>query len=148
MNTKHLNDFEIQKFTFDQSECEPEIIDHIQVCLACKKRVEAYFSLSSAIKNQPEPILEYNLSDLVLDQIPSTSKPEKSYNYIIYSLLTASIGLIISTLFLFSETLFDLFNNALNIQYSFIISITLFISFLLGFDLFRSFNKKINKLSS
>lgn len=147
MKTIHVNDYDIQKFTFDLSECETKIIKHIHSCEECKMRVESYLLLSNTIKDETEPILDFNLTELVFDQLLLSSKQQSIYNYFIYILIMVSIGVIASVLYFFKETLIDLFSNTTAITISFIISVVILIAFALSLDLVRSFNKKINILN-
>lgn len=146
MKNRHVNDFEIQQYTFEQEACEPAIIKHIQSCEACKKNVEAYLSLSTTLKEQPAPTLDYDLAALVLEQLPSPKVPESTNNYLINFMVLVSIGLAISTFYLFKDTLHYLLSDRLIQRNYFFLSVAVFISIVLIIDLFRSFNKKINML--
>ncbi len=148
MKTRHATDMEIQKFIFDQSECASHTIEHIRSCEECNESVKSYLSLSSIIKEQPEPTLEYNLSKLVLDQLPPIKEPETSHNYLINFIVISLGGLIFLSLFLFKETTIYLLDNRLIQQTYFIISIILFISSIVVFDLFKSFTKKVEFLNN
>ncbi len=148
MKDIHVNDLDIQRYTFDQQECEPQIIKHIQSCEECNERVELYLSLSSTIKNQPEPTLEYNLSQLVLDQLPSNKEVETNDSYLISIIILAIAGFFILTLFSFRETIIYLLDSTFAYQNYLIISIIVFVSIVLVLDLFRSFYQKINLLNS
>lgn len=142
MTTKHLSDSDIQNFAFDQTECETKIVNHIQSCNICKKRVETYLSLSDAIKNQPQPITEFNVVALVMEKLPPSTKKVSVYVYFIYFTITASFGVVVSTLYL----LFDVFKPVTLPNY-FIVSMALFILLVLSMDMLRSFNKNINRLN-
>jgi len=147
MKTTHVSDHDIQQFTFDLSECEADIIKHMHSCGACKERAESYLLLSNTIKDQPEPVLEFNLTELVLDQLPQSSNKESTYTYFIYFLIIASIGVVVTALYLLKDTLIHLFSNTTTISTSFIISVAMLITFALSLDLVRSFNKKTNMLN-
>ena len=147
MKTIHVSDHSIQKFAFDLSECEAEIVNHIHSCGECKKRVEGYLSLSNTIKEQTTPVLDFNLTELILDQLPLSSKKESAYNYFIYFLILISIGVVAAALYFFKDTLVNLFSNTSAIPISFIISVAMLIVFALSIDLVRSFNKKVDMLN-
>jgi uncharacterized membrane protein YidH (DUF202 family) len=105
--------------------------------------------LSNTIKDQPEPVLEFNLTELVLDQLPLSSKKESDYTYFIYFLIIVSVGVVVSSLYYFKGIFIDLFNNTNTtaISTSFMVSVALLIIVALSLDLVRSFNKKINMLN-
>jgi hypothetical protein len=147
MKTTHVSDHDIQQFTFDLSECEAEIIKHIDSCGACKKRAEIYLSLSNTIKDQPDPVFEFNLAELVLKQLETSPEKQSVYTYIIYFLIMLSIGVVVSVLYFFKDIFIDLFSNTTAIPIYFIISVAMLISFTLGLDISRTFNKKINMLN-
>jgi len=147
MKNIHANDSEIQKFLFDNRECESQIIKHIYSCEECKKRAKIYKLLSNSLTDQPEPKLEYDLSKLVLDQITLSKEIVSNSNYLRNFIILTTIGLILLAALLFRETLTYLVNdNLLHLNY-FIISTVVFISFILGYDIFRSYNNKINMLN-
>lgn len=147
MKNQHLNDYDIQQFTFDSSECKSEIIEHISSCETCKMRVESYLSLSNTIKNQQEPIFGFNLSDQVIKQLKSNEKKNSIYSYLIYFLITLSITVVLFSLCYFKDIFIDLFKSTSVISMSFILSITILISLAMIFDILRSYNRKINILN-
>ncbi len=147
MKMKHVNDHDIQQFAFDLSECKAEVIEHISSCKVCEMRVESYQSLSSVIKNQPDPIVEFNLSELVLEQLEIAPKKKPIYSYFIYFLIILSIGIILISLFYFNGIFINLLGSSAVTPAYFLISIVVLISFALGLDMVRSFNKKINMLN-
>lgn len=147
MKNIHVSDFDIQQFLFDPLDCEAQIIKHINSCEECKKRVDTYVLLSSSIKNQTEPELEYNLAQLVLDEIPSNKEIAHSDTYLnTIIILTTSFVLLI--LVLFRETFVFLIYNTIAQQSYFVISIAFFISFILVYDIFKTFNTKLEILNS
>jgi len=149
MKNIHPTDIEIQRFLFDQLECEPQIIKHILSCEDCKRRAEIYESISSSIKNQPEPKLAYNLADVIFDQLPSsTNKVSPSFDYLTNFILLTISGITILAFLLFGEILTLLVNDSLPYQNYFIVSIVGFISCALVTNSFRTFNKKMNRLNS
>lgn len=146
MKTIHVSDHTIQKFAFDPSECEAEIIKHMHSCGECKMKAESYLSLSNAIEEQPAPVLEFDLTTLVLDQLPASLKKESAYNYFIYFLIAVSIGVVAAALYFFKESFIDLFSSTSEIPSHFMLSIAMLISTVLIIDNVRSFNKKMNML--
>ena len=79
MITKHLSDFDIQQWVLDKSNCDANIIEHIQECEHCKMKVETYQLLFSEIKEQPKPAFDFNLSEIILPQI-SPAQPTSQSN--------------------------------------------------------------------
>lgn len=147
MKTTHISDHDIQQYSFDLSECETEIITHMNSCVICKMRAESYQSLSYIIKDQPDPIFEFNLSEQVLKQLAISPKKKSLFNYFIYFLIILSIGVVVSSLYYFNEVFINLLSNSAAALTYFIISVTILIYFVLSLDMFRSFNRKINMLN-
>ncbi len=147
MKNVHLSDFDIQRFAFELSDCKAEIVTHITTCKLCKQKVDNYLSVSDSIKVQPEPVLDFDLSALVLEQLPTMSKKEAAYNYFIYFLMALSTFVVVAVIIYFKEAFVDLFANSSAIPTSFIVSTCLLILTAIGIDTFRSFHKKMNLLN-
>lgn len=147
MKNVHLSDFDIQRFAFELSDCKTEIVSHINTCELCKQKADNYGSISDSIKVQPEPVLEFDLSALVLAQLPTMSKKESAYNYFIYFLMALSTLVVVGALLYFKEAIVGLFANTSAIPTSFIVSTCLLILTVIGIDTFRSFHKKMNLLN-
>lgn len=147
MKDIHASDIDIQKFAFDREDCQPDIIKHILSCEECNERVQSYLALSSFIKDQAEPTLDYNLSHLVLGQLPSTKEAETSYPYLINFIMLAIVSCLALVLFLFRGTIGYLLSSTQAYQNYFIISIIAFISTALVLDQFRAFYQKVNLLT-
>jgi len=79
MKTDHLSETEIQQYIFDKTNCNNRIAEHIGVCDNCKAAVTTYQLLFSEIKQLPNPIFKFNLSALVLAQVPQ-KKPIFSWS--------------------------------------------------------------------
>jgi len=147
MKTMHLSDSDIQRFTFDLSKCDSEIIKHVHTCDVCKKRVESYQSISKSIQDQPTPVLEFNLTEMVLDHLPSSHEKPTAINYLIYSLIMACLGVVCFVLYSFKDALIDLFSYTSTIVNYFIMSVAILVLIDLGLDMYRSFNKKLDLLN-
>src|SRR5678810_1233381 len=72
MVTKHLTDDEVQQYAVNKSSCEKRMAEHIHLCEECRTKVEVYQLLITGIKQQPQPAFDFDLSKMVLQQLPST----------------------------------------------------------------------------
>jgi hypothetical protein len=70
MNGEHSSDLELQQYALDPSGCAKEAIKHIQACEKCLKETASYEMLFTRIKDQPKAAFEFDISSLVLKQIP------------------------------------------------------------------------------
>ena len=147
MKNTHASDSDIQKFLFDQLECEPQIANHIISCAECKRRVEIYKSLANDIKHQPEPKLNFNLEDVILDQLTLTKEVSSSYNYLSYFIILVLTGFTLITVLLFKETIDLIVKDTFPNQNYFIISIVVFVFFNLALNAFMTHDKNINLLN-
>jgi len=147
MKTVHLSDFDIQRYAFELSACTSKIVTHIDTCYLCKQKVDSYLSISDRIKIEPEPVLDFDLSTLVLEQLPTLSKKESAYNYFIYFLMVLSTLVVAAAIIYFKESIVGLFSNTSAIPTSFIVSTSLLILIALGIDMMKSFNEKMNLLN-
>ena len=71
MVTKHLTDDEVQQYATDKTTCEKRIAEHIHFCEECRSKAEVYQLLITGIKQQPQPAFDFDLSKIVLQQLPS-----------------------------------------------------------------------------
>src|SRR6187402_2229048 len=69
MVIKHLTDDEVQQYAVDKSNSEKRIGEHIHLCEECRSKVEVYQLLITGIK--PQPAFDFDLSKIVLQQLPS-----------------------------------------------------------------------------
>jgi hypothetical protein len=70
MNHIHPSENTIQQFAIDKSDCTTAIIDHIESCASCKASAISYQLLFSEIKRTPKPAFDFDLSALVIPQLP------------------------------------------------------------------------------
>ncbi|MFK8101451.1 MAG: anti-sigma factor [Saprospiraceae bacterium] len=148
MKNKHLTDLEIQAYAFDQPEKKALLMEHLQDCTVCQKRVEAYLSLATTIKDQPQPVLDYNLSELVLAQLPTEKSKKPTTDYLISITVFLSISLVLGVLYFYKETFPDLRNATIISQQHFIVSTIFFISIASAIDIISTFKKKRNLLNT
>jgi hypothetical protein len=146
MLTNHLTDDDIQQYALDGSNCEPEIIVHLQSCEACKARVATYQLLFSAIKEQPEPAFDFDFAGLVLAQLPAVKSRSSQDNILVYLFLLVTVILTGTLVYLFREYLTDLFTGITSLLLYLIATTVITILSLLCIDMYKSYQKKMNAL--
>jgi hypothetical protein len=73
MMNSHPKEKEIQEYVLDRGSCPPQIIGHIESCIACQEEVKNYKLLFGELKQQPASSFDFDLTELVLPKLP---KPE------------------------------------------------------------------------
>jgi hypothetical protein len=147
MTNKHLTDEELQQYALDSSACDATIAAHILLCEDCKARSENYELLFTAIKQQPEPVFDFNLPNLVLAQLPKPKPGLFPKGFFTYLLIMVSIILPVIVLYVFRKYWFDFFNDIATYTVLLIIMSFAALMVALCIDTFRSYQKKMNSLN-
>jgi hypothetical protein len=146
MVIKHLTDDEVQQYAVDKSNSEKRIGEHIHLCEECRSKVEVYQLLITGIKQQPQPAFDFDLSKMVLQQIPSSPKTttanDKAIAWIFAFMGIAFLG---GTMYLF-RSYFDLFEGIRTI-FIYLIAITAItvLVYLLA-DMYKKYRKEMKIL--
>ena len=110
MVTKHLTDDEVQQYAVDKPNCERRIAEHIHLCEECRSKVEVYQLLITGIRQQPQPAFSFNLSELVVQELPSP-KERTSDRLLLWVLLFIGIGFMGAALYYFEVSFVYLFRG-------------------------------------
>ncbi|RQO67482.1 hypothetical protein DBR43_23385 [Pedobacter sp. KBW06] len=70
MTISHLSESEIQQYVLDRKNTGSDILAHIHDCERCQTKAAAYNVLFKELKEIPKPAFDFDLSKLVLDQLP------------------------------------------------------------------------------
>lgn len=110
MVTKHLTDDEVQQYIIDRQHCEMKIVEHMHLCGDCKLKAEIYQSLITGIKQQPQPAFDFDLSELVVRQLPSSKRlaGDRSLTWV---LILISVASACAVLFYFEASFIYLFKG-------------------------------------
>lgn len=147
MTNKHLNDAEIQQYVLEKTNCDIGIIEHIQHCTNCKIKAEQYNLLFEGIKQQGKPVFDFNLTDLVIAQLPisqhkiSTEKPF-SFFIIFITIFSACI-----VLYLFGNNLLNLFLGITPILIGLIITTVTSLLVFLCIDMYKKYQTQMQALN-
>ena len=143
MKNKHVNEIEIQQYVLCKDDCDTIIIEHINHCGKCKAEVETYELLFAAIKKQPNPIFEFDIANLVMQQLPD--KHFFSIDRFLITLLSGVTITVLSILIYLTNIYFPtVFNGISLIQFSLIMVTILLISIYIYIDMKRNYNSKMN----
>ena len=110
MVIKHLTDDEVQQFVVDKQHCEVKIVEHIHSCEMCRAKVEVYQLMIKGIKQQPQPAFDFDLSKMVLQQLPSPVTKVSNDKLFVWLFVSTGIIFIGGSLYFF-QSYFDLFES-------------------------------------
>ena len=147
MKYLHLTDDQIQQYVLEKANCPDEIIEHIQACTPCRERAQEYNLLFRGIQQQEKPVFDFDLADLVLQQLPKFETHPFSEKWI------SLLSIFISTLFccvigyLFGKTLVILFGRISPVFMGLIITTVISIFVFLYIDMNESYHTKMKALN-
>jgi len=110
MLIKHLTDDEVQQYAINKSNCEKRIVEHIHLCEECRSKVEVYQLLINGIKQQPQPAFNFDLSKMVLQQLPSPKTSIANDNALIWIFGFMAMAFLGGAIYFF-QSYFDLFES-------------------------------------
>lgn len=147
MKYLHLTDNQIQQYVLEKANCTDEIIEHTEACSHCKERAEEYKLLFRGIQQQEKPVFDFDLADLVLQQLP------KSQTNPFSEMWTSLLIIFISTLFfcvigyLFGKNFVILFGGISPVFMGLIITTVISIFVFLYIDMNKSYHAKMKALN-
>ena len=147
MVTKHLTDEELQQYVVDRQHCETKIAEHIHSCRECKLKAEIYQLLVTGIKEQPQPTFNFDLSALVVQQLPSP-KQKTNDGLLLWVLLVIGLGFMSAVFYYFEGSFVYLFRGiaAIFIYLIIITALTVFTG--LFIDMYKKYNDEMKSLDS
>ena len=145
---KHITDNEVQQFVVDKQHCEIKVVEHIHICDECKTKIEVYRSLITAIKQQPEPAFDFDLSELVLQQLPLPKQKAKieNDNLLVCAIIFIGVGFTGGALYFF-RSYFKYFFDGIETILGVLIVVTA-ITVLAGLyiDMYKKYRKEMKVL--
>lgn len=147
MISKHLSDTDIQEYILGNLDHQMVVIEHLKVCNRCKAKTEMYQQLFFAIKVQPKPQFNFDLTRMVLSKITQSNPKFSLSTLLVYLFAGAGVICISFVFYLFSEYVADLFSGFSAIILSFMLVTTLAILILQSVDLIRKYQRKMDELN-
>ena len=144
--TPHPSEAELQQFALDRLKSEIKIVEHISSCEQCQATVAIYQQLVLSIAQQEKPSFNFNLAQLVLNQI---SSPKKSYsrdNMIFYAIAVIVTGLSGIICYLFSGIFAGLFISFGSLFMYLLSATAMIILIFQGQDIYKKYKDKIKIL--
>ena len=145
MIEKHPPEEVLQEFTLGENVSEA-ISEHIRHCVQCQARVSGYQLMFSKLKMQEKAVFDFNVSELVLPRIqPEPSKPALD-KWLIYLAIFSAIGLSGGILYVFAESIRELFAGFTRVVLCLVIITAFAILLFQCFDVYNRYQKKIKAL--
>ncbi len=145
MKATHLTDEEIQQYALDRTACI-KVIEHIDSCEQCKEKAEAYRLLFAGLQQQPQASFNFNLAELVMEQLPVPTPKPLQENVLIYIFIATGIAITAFTLFYFRKYVAILFESITPIFIYLSVTACLTLSVVLITDMYKNYKKKIHTL--
>ena len=147
MVIKHLTDDEVQQYAVDKSNCEKRISEHIHLCKECRSKVEVYQLLITGIKQLPQPAFDFNLSELVVQQLP-LPKEKTNDRLFLWVLVFIGIGFIGTIFYYFEGSFVYLFSGIATIFIYLIIITALTVIAGLFIAMYKKYDSEMKLLDS
>ncbi len=147
MTMKHLSEEEIQQYSIDKSSCDTALAVHLQSCASCQAHVEAYRQLFTAIQDQPKPVFDFDLSNLVLQQLPKAKPGFSLNNFFILLIIFGALSAVGVPLYLFRKYLSSIFSGALSMTMYLIIISAIIILIFQSMEMYRNYQKQMSILN-
>ena len=147
MVTKHLTDDEVQQYALDKANSDERITRHIHFCDECRAKSDMYQLMIAGIKQQPQAAFDFNLSELVLQQLPSP-KESTSDRLLLWIVICVGFGFTGAALYYFEGSLIYLFRGVAAIFIYLIIISAVTVFTWVFIDMYKRFNKEMKLLDS
>ncbi len=147
MKYEHLTDDEIQQYVFEKTKCADEVIDHIQSCTTCKERAAQYSLLFEGIKQQEKPVFDFDLAELVIEQLPQSQTNLSSEKRFSFFIIFISIFVFCVVGYLFGRNLLSLFSGITPAVIGLIITTVISLFVFLYIDMNRNYQAKMKALN-
>jgi RNA polymerase sigma factor (sigma-70 family) len=164
MTIGHPSEMELQQYALDNSTCSSENMQHIEACENCQAQTAAYRLLYAAIKEQPSPVFDFDLSGLILAQLPGKQAEQSilllshlatpvpvgrtrvsGFSLTAWLLVLLSMGMFGITLYLFRKNIWNVFRG---ISVFFIYSILAAASLFVLFRTMRMYRKFLRQMEA
>jgi hypothetical protein len=147
MNSEHVDEAAIQEYALNKLNCSAIVIKHIESCGLCLAQAGLYEQMFSGLKQIPAPAFGFDLSSLVIRQLPKKKARLTADHFIAGFLIVFicfSVGLPILYFWPFIKNIFS------GISVFFIYAILVSVSCILVFQilaLYHQFRKKLQMLN-
>jgi hypothetical protein len=145
MNNNHLSEAEIQQYALGKPSLQAQA--HIAACAICAVEAANYRLIFSEMDKLPRPAFDFDVSGLVLGQLPQTETAPVSNERWFYLLIFAAFALIGVPVYIYRVYFLSMFTAILPGSVYLAILSALFILILQCTSMFRKYQKQMNALN-
>ncbi len=146
MNTRHLTEEEIQQHALGNSGTNNKAAEHIHWCEKCREKAETYRLLFNGIQQQHQPAFDFDLTELVMAQLPPAAPKAAKENFLIYFFIIAAVAVTGIASYFFRDYVVLLFGSIAPVLIYFFITGFMTLAILLILDMYKNYKKKIHAL--
>jgi hypothetical protein len=148
MTNKHLNDADIQQYVLQNSDGNADTIEHMRHCTGCKIKAANYKLLFDEIRAQEKPVFDFNLSELVLKQLPANqTKASEGYSFF-YFIVFLFIFCVLALFYLFGNNIVNLFSAIQPMGVALIITTAVCFLLLQCHEMYKKYKIQMHVLNS
>jgi hypothetical protein len=146
MKVTHLTEEEMQQYVLDKAGCEQPVVEHMEHCAVCQATAAAYHTLFEGIKEEPKAVFDFNVTELVMSQLPQPApkaSTDRLFTWILVIAMTVTFG---AAGYWLREDLAFLFNNISNMVTALLVTAIAVIAVCQGIDMYRRYQQKMHAL--
>lgn len=145
MNKDHLSEEEIQQYALGKA--GSNTIKHIGSCTFCGAKAANYQLIFTEMDELPQKTFDFDAASLVLAQLPQPEPAPSRDEGWLYLLIFAALASISIPVYVYRLYFFKVFTDILPVAMYLIVLVTLFILVFQGIEMFRKYQKQMNKLN-
>lgn len=143
MTSKHVTDFDIQKFVFDEVNCPLNVIDHMRVCENCRAKAETYKVLFSEIKHQAKPAFNFDLTEVVLSNIVRTEAVGSQTSALTRLFTIIGLSSVVTMIYLFGKYISRVFAGVSSMAMYLVVTTSVLLLLFQGIEMLRKYRKQM-----
>lgn len=146
MSTQHLTEEEIQQYAMDNPGSNNKAAEHIHSCGQCREKAETYRLLFDGIQQQRQPAFDFDLTELVMAQLPLPAQKATKENLLIYFFIIGAVAVTGLAWYFFRGYVTILFRSFAPVLAYLLITAFITLSILLILDMYKNYKKKLHVL--
>jgi len=147
MTNKHLNDDEIQQYVLQKTECDVDIVKHVESCETCKIKAKQYDLLFEGINQQEKPGFDFNIADLVIAKLPQSRYWFSTDTLFFYFIIFICVFFLSIFSYFFRDGLLSLFKGVTPILVALIITTVTCLFIFLCIDMYKKYQAQMKALN-